>query len=151
MSHETEAALREVAALENHQLRERWKATFGRKPPRCASRDFMILSLSWRIQELAYGGLKPAIKKRLAEMARQMSGKGYTPPIRLKPGTRLVRDWHGKSHHVTVLEEGFAYEGKTFRSLSEIARTIAGVRWSGPLFFGLKKPSRPPKEIAHAA
>lgn len=141
----------EIEQLDNPSLRALWAKTFGRRTPRCASREFMILSLSWRAQELTHGGLSPAAKRRLAELAEDGGKRAHrlAATQRLKPGTRLVREWHGKPHHVTVLEDGFAYDGRRFESLSEIARTIAGARWSGPLFFGLRKHSRSTGAPAH--
>jgi hypothetical protein len=105
--------------------------------------------LAYKLQEQAYGGLKPQVKRRLRELAvrfaadpRQDVAKLATP-ARIKPGTRLIREWQGESHHVTVSERGFEYQGRVYASLSEIARHITGTRWSGPLFFGLRHSEKP--------
>ena len=92
------------------------------------------------IQEKAYGGLDPATARLLNQLIAlhaKTPGK-IVLPRRMKPGVILVREWKGDSHRVTVLQDGFAYEGKTFDSLSEIARLITGTRWNGPRFFGLR-------------
>jgi hypothetical protein len=100
--------------------------------------------LAYKLQEQAYGGLKPEVKRRLRELAagfnrnpRKAGGK-FTDSIRIKPGTRLIRQWENKTHQVTVGEAGFEYNGECYKSLSVIARLITGTRWSGPLFFGLR-------------
>ena len=105
------------------------------------NRGLLIRFLAYRIQEQACGGLSPATRKRLRELARRFGADPSAaivaaPPI--KPGTRLLRDWRGQSHRATVLEKGYEYAGKRYESLSQIARLITGTRWSGPLFFGLK-------------
>ena len=98
------------------------------------------------MQQQAAGGLTPQVQKTLRDMARSLAQGA--PPSKapmgpLKAGTRLLRTWQAESHEVLVLEKGFSYRGTTYASLSEIARIITGARWSGPLFFGLKPPSRP--------
>lgn len=87
-----------------------------------------------------FGGLSPSAKRKLkpgkTQSARADSLKKKAPKA-LAPGARLVREWQGQAHHVEVLSDGFAYEGETYGSLSEVARKITGARWSGPRFFGL--------------
>ena len=95
--------------------------------------------LAYRIQEKAYGGLKPATQRRLSQLAE--SFEDGAPPKemeRVKPGTRLLREWRGQTHEVIATERGFQYRGQLHPSLSEIARHITGTRWSGPVFFGLR-------------
>ncbi len=100
--------------------------------------------LAYKLQEQAYGGLKPEVKRRLRELAAGLhrdskkTAAQRRDPLRIKPGTRLIRQWEGQTHHVTVGEAGFEYNGERYKSLSAIARLITGTRWSGPLFFGLK-------------
>jgi len=109
----------------------------------------LIRALGYRLQEKAIGGLKPSIRRLLERWGRNGSGRGpLAEPARtrLKAGTVLVREWHGVNNRVTVLDDGFDFDGERFRSLSEIARKITGVRWSGPLFFGLSA-----KEQRHGA
>jgi hypothetical protein len=97
------------------------------------------------LQEQAFGGLKPAYKRRLRQLAESFDrdsgrvAKAVSSSARIKPGTRLIRQWDGQTHQVTVAEDGFEYKGERYKSLSEIARLITGTRWSGPLFFGLKQ------------
>src|SRR5690606_4653342 len=110
--------------------------------------DYLIPRLAWRIQELAYGGLSDTAKQRLEQLMRMKEietksagrKRDDDKPKKInRPavGTRLVREYHGVEHHVTVTRNGFEYQGRTFRSLSQIAREITGSPWSGPLFFGL--------------
>jgi len=125
----------------NSQLYDLWKELFKQAPPRQVRRGLIIRILAYRIQEQAYGGLSPATRKRLGEVARKFEtnpNAELSGAPRIKPGTRLIRDWRGQSHRVTVLENGYEYAGKRYASLSQIARLITGTRWSGPLFFGLR-------------
>ena len=101
----------------------------------------MIPFLAYKIQERAHGGLGPRTRAELRRIARGLERPpGSAEPRtqrRIKPGTRLVRQWRGETHEVAVGESGFEYRGTDYRSLSEIARKITGTRWSGPAFFGL--------------
>jgi hypothetical protein len=102
----------------------------------------LIRGIAYRLQEQVYGGLPDAIRRRLRQLRDAFARDPNYQPARkpdLKPGTRLIREWRGEIHEVSVLEVGFSYRGKSFDNLSEIARTITGTRWSGPLFFGIKK------------
>jgi hypothetical protein len=116
---------------------------------------FRSLAIAWKLQERAYGGLTAAQKRKLSGIAEDLRKNGDlsgSPAIRMKPGLRLVREWRGKTHTVLVLEDGFEWNGERRRSLSTIAREITGTRWSGPLFFGLKRRPMPfsGEERAHA-
>jgi Protein of unknown function (DUF2924) len=125
----------------NAQLHALWEQLFKQAPPRQVRRGLLIRILAYRIQEQAYGGLNPATRKRLRELARKFEADPNAEirgAPRIKPGTRLIRDWGGKTYRVTVLENGYEYAGQRYASLSEIARLITGTRWSGPLFFGLR-------------
>jgi len=133
------AALKTVATPD---LKQQWRALFGTEPPPY-NRRFLESRLAYRVQELAYGGLKPATVKRLDALAEQFDGRGIaTRHIRhdAKPvaGTRLTREYQGVQHSVTVTGDGYEYEGRPYRSLSAIARAITGTRWNGLLFFGLR-------------
>ena len=115
---------------------------FGKAPSRDISRSFLTRAITYRLQEQAYGGLKPLTQRLLAEFAHDGangSALGAAPSCTVKAGAVLVREWRGISHQVSVLEKGFCFRGRHYRSLSEVAREIAGTRWSGPLFFGLKR------------
>jgi hypothetical protein len=102
--------------------------------------------LAHRLQEKAFGGLSKPSRNRLrklAESAEKPSTRLTHATKRLRPGTRLIREWRGETHVVSVLDDGAEYRGKRYGSLSEIARTITGTRWSGPAFFGLKSSAAP--------
>lgn len=102
--------------------------------------DLMMRTIAWRLQEKAFGGLPPARLRELARLAKQLEATGELDLERqrqLKPGTRLVRQWHGKPYVVTVLEQGYEYEERHYASLTPIARQITGAACSGPRFFGL--------------
>ena len=123
------------------ELDQTWRALFGSERPSRVCGDLLIKALGYRLQEKAIGGLKPYTRRLLERWGRDESERGPTvepASSRLKAGTALVRAWHGVSHRVTALDAGFDFRGERFRPLSEIARKITGVRWSGPLFFGLK-------------
>jgi hypothetical protein len=134
----------EIALLEQleiRELRERWATAFGQAPPVASRRDLLLRSLAYRLQVERHGPIPGAIRKRLVTLATSIRDKGdaaVTAAPRIKPGTRLLRDWGGETHEVIMLDRGFSYRGERFRSLSEIARRITGTRWSGPSFFGLK-------------
>ena len=123
-------------------LKQQWRELFATEPPPY-NRRFLESRLAYRIQELAYGGLKPETIRRLEELGEQLDGgnpilrriRGDEMPI---TGTRLVREYQGVDHSVTVLHDGFEYQGRPYQSLSAIARAITGTRWNGWLFFGLK-------------
>ncbi len=140
-----EALARQLVELESAsaaELRVRWERAYRHPAPKWASRDLLLRALAYHIQERAEGGLSNAALKRLAHLADPKGNDGRPPrlaPPRLRPGTRLVREWRGSVHHVTVGEDGFDYRGTRYASLSRIAREITGTRWSGPLFFGLRK------------
>jgi hypothetical protein len=127
--------------LEIGALKERFAEDFGAPPPRRLGKELMIRAIAHRIQERAEGGLRPALLRRLCKLAKELQQTGV---IRLddrrpvKPGTRLIRDWRGATHEVTVTKDGFIYRDQQYVSLSRIAREITGTRWSGPAFFGLK-------------
>ena len=119
-----------------------WTSLFGRLPPKGMSRRLLKLAAAYEAQARLHGGLKPAMRRRLLQAAQSASGLSNEKPRRLapatlSPGSRLVREWHGRSHMVEVTEDGFLYDGHRYRSLSSIARRITGTRWSGRRFFGL--------------
>ena len=135
----------ELPTLPQDRLKAMWLEYFGVEPP-AYRKGFLVKGLAHRIQELAYGGLSAAHQKRLdtlvaedeAAQRGRKSGKSPKQGERLLLGTRLVREWKGVTHEVTVIEGGFEYQGRRYRSLSAAARAIAGTRWNGPLFFGLR-------------
>ena len=123
------------------QLRIRYRELFRTEPPKAFGPDLLRRSIAHRIQEKAYGGLSRSTQRLFDQMMKAYAAKPngkLVLPRRIKPGSVLVREWKDRSHRVMVLAEGFAYEGKTFGNLSEIASLITGVRWNGPRFFGLR-------------
>jgi hypothetical protein len=136
------ASVPEVARMAKPQLVQLWKELFGAAPPEAIRRDLLVRFVAYRLQEHAYGGLTQQTKVRLLELARRIvkdPEADLIGSLQIKPGTCLVRDWRGQSHRVLVLNQGYEYEQKKFASLSQIARLITGTRWSGPLFFGLRR------------
>ena len=135
------AALQSATAAE---LKDQWRALFGKEPPPF-NRPYLVSRLAYRIQELAYGGLKPETRARLEALGEQLDGgnvvlRRIRADSRPLPGTRLIRDYDGVQHVVTVRADDFEYEGRPYRSLSAIARHITGTRWNGWVFFGLRQP-----------
>ena len=139
----TDPVLTQLAALKTApiaELKARWRDLFDTEPPPY-NRRFLEHRLGYRIQELAYGGLKPETIERLDALADELDGKlSRRRRIENKPisGTRLIREWKGVEHQVTVRDEDFDYQGRPYKSLSAIARAITGTRWNGLVFFGLK-------------
>ncbi len=141
-----EALATEIAGLSKlaiDDLRERWKAAFGTAPSRDIGRSFLTRAIAYRLQERAYGGLKPSTRRLLAHVAEDTAtgSSPKKPQIRkAQSGTVLIREWQGNAHRVTMLGDGVSFNGKRYRSLSAVAREITGSRWSGPRFFGLRSP-----------
>jgi hypothetical protein len=131
-----------IAALALSQLREEWfRLNPGIPMPPRLTRDLVVRTITWRMQQQAMGGIRPAVRLKLARYSEQLSVSGMLHierEVALKPGTWLVREWKGKTHRVTALRKGWLYNGRHFDSLSQVAREITGTRWSGPRFFGLK-------------
>jgi hypothetical protein len=122
-----------------------WHDLFDRMPSPALHRGTSIPILAYRIQEKAYGGLKESTLKRLHELAKDLADckkSAVQAMIRPKVGTRYVREYGGKLHEVTVLETGYEYQGRAYRSLTEVAKAITGTKWSGPVFFGYKRPGK---------
>jgi len=135
----------EIALLESldvDQLRARWKILYETEAPTRFSRDLLMRAVAYRMQERVLGGVKPATRwlfERVAQDARARRPIRVAPVRQLAPGALLIREWGGTKHQVTVLESGVMFRGHPHRSLSEVARVTTGNRWSGPLFFGLKR------------
>jgi hypothetical protein len=129
-----EAEIARLRSLALDVLRRRWQAVLGRTPPAALSKDLLGRMIAWRLQEHAFGGLDRESLSFLDGLARY----GSSPRRRLKPGTVLVREYHGQRHTVTVAADGFEWQGMTYASLSAIARAITGTAWSGPRFFALR-------------
>ena len=132
--------------LSRAELRILWEREFAEKPPPSLGRDILALGIAYARQERRYGGLaKPVAReldRLLARVLRDGATDGSQPPTTTplpRTGTILVREWHGALHHVTVVEGGFLWNGKTYRSLSSTARAITGTKWNGPRFFGMRE------------
>jgi hypothetical protein len=136
-----EAELDRLPAMPIADLRKRYRELFRTDPPKAFGPDLLRRSVAHRIQEKAYGGLSASTRRLLDQLVKaamaQRNGR-LELARRIKPGSELVRTWKGKSYRVMVMADGFAYDGDTFASLSEIASEITGTRWNGPRFFGLR-------------
>ena len=136
------ARLAALKAMPVAQLKEQWRELFGTEPPPY-NRPFLESRLAYRLQELHFGGLRRETVRRLEQMGEELDG-GDVSKRRVRDdrrpiaGTRLVREWRGVEHVVTVLTNGFEYAGKPYRSHSAVARAITNTRWNGLVFFGLK-------------
>lgn len=138
---ELERKLADLASMTPAQLRAAWRECWRRPAPDIGP-DLMRRGIAWKLQSRVHGELPSSARRQVhLGLARLRRGEevGVTPAIQLKPGTRLVRQWRGKTYHVIVLEDGYEHEGRRYSSLTQIASSIAGVHWSGPSFFGLKK------------
>src|SRR6516225_889397 len=139
-----ESEINRFRSLALDELRDEWRRLYASEPPQI-SRDLLVLGLGYRLQEIDQRGLGKATRRKLKTIAKNVrkTGRvGPAPSISLKPGARLVREWHGRTHTVTVTEDGFEYAGTSYPSLTKIAKKITGVHWSGPRFFGLQSPDR---------
>lgn len=131
--------LAEIATLSRDQLVRHWQKRYACLPPKGVKRQLLERAIVHHQQERRYGKLKPAIRKQLLNLIQagfEAPSKPVSQPA-LSSGNRLVRDWQGKTYVVDVLEEGFRWQERTYKSLSAIATEITGTRWSGPRFFGL--------------
>ena len=133
------AAMKSMSVVE---LKAEWLSLIGTPAPN-NSRQFLEHRLAYRIQELALGGLGGPAAKLLDVLADEVEGKKVRRTVISDPrnpviGTRLVREWDGAEHVITVLKDGFDWQGRRYKSLSSIARDITGTRWNGYRFFGLR-------------
>ena len=136
------ARLAALKSTPTKDLKDQWRELFDSEPPPF-NRRYLESRLAYRIQELAYGGLKPETVRRLERLGEELDG-GDRKKSRIRAdfhpiaGTRLIREWQGVEHVVTVTMDGFEWQGRPYKSLSAIARAITGTRWNGWVFFGLK-------------
>ncbi len=136
-----EQRLDSLTDLSRDELVAQWIKIYKLPPPKAVKRGLLERAVSYHLQAKHHGQLKTETHKALLAIA---SGPGSVPQLKqtnmrseLKPGTRLVREWHGATHQVNVTETGFYWDGTEYASLSAIAKAITGARWSGPRFFGL--------------
>lgn len=153
-----EDELAQLATLSRDDLAQRWKAAFGSVAPSGVRRELLLRGVAWGLQAKRTGGLSPIARRLLKAAKAQHSRRAASANTQgasavasdgvvlpggsgaadlLRPGSRLSRDWCGRAYVVDVIENGFVYDGKVYRSLSSIARLITGTNWSGPRFFGL--------------
>jgi hypothetical protein len=140
-----EAEIKRIRSLGLHALRQRWRAMFGSQAPAGFTKDLIARMITYRTQEEAIGGLDRQTSKLLDRLARgDKAGTEFNR--RLKTGTVLIREYQGERHTVTVVPDGFVWQGTTYSSLSTIARAITGTTWNGPRFFGLRAGGRADQE-----
>jgi hypothetical protein len=135
-------ALMRLSALTIFELRGEWRRLHRMPPPMRLSRDLLIRGIIYQLQERAYGGLSTATARKLAQASTDPLCRGAAKPVQpisLRPGTRLVREWHGVTHTALIHADGVEWRGQRYRSLYVVARKITGARWSGPRFFGLRR------------
>ena len=139
-------ALARLPTASRADLGAEWLRLYGRDPPPKLRRELLMAAIAYRLQEQAFGGLRPELRRQLrgiAEQARRGGDLTVTAAPSIKPGMRLLREWQGRTHEVLVSDDGFVWQQTRYRSLSQIARAITGTRWSGPIFFGLKARAAP--------
>jgi len=132
-----------LKAMTVRELKAEWENLFGKAAPN-NSHAYLLQRVSYRVQELAYGGLAKPVKAILDALADEVEGKkvrksAISDPRNPVIGTRLVREWDGVEHVITVLKDGFDWQGRRYKSLSAIARDITGTQWNGYRFFGLRE------------
>ncbi len=146
-------ALSRLPKLDIRELREEWHRLYKADASPNLSRELLIRAVAYRMQEVVLGGLRAEPQRQLRQIAQELNQTGEAG-IRLrpqlKPGTRLMREWQGRTYEVVVLDDGFSWQGMQYRSLSAIARKITGTAWSGPLFFGLKQARSAGRPSSHA-
>jgi len=134
--------LAQIATLQRmdaKELRKQWEVLMG-TPPMPGSAASLRQRLTHRIQELAYGGVAPAVQAALEKVARRDAGEAEKPVVKaVTPGTRFIREWRGQRHEVTASADGFEYLGKSYRSLTAVAKVITGQHTNGKVFFGISK------------
>src|SRR3984893_9312134 len=133
--------LKDLETRGDDELKNRWRGLYGTKPPQKIHRSLLIGAVAQRMQEHALGALKSSVRRHLMQAANNPAtprSSPLFPSLRPRAGTVLVRDCGGVTHQARVLEDGILFRSKRYKSLSEVARVITGVRWSGPRFFGLK-------------
>jgi hypothetical protein len=140
---QVESEIVRIRSLGIRELRAEWEGLFEREAPKALTKDLLARMICFRIQEAVYGGFDRATLKLLdsygASLPTSATRDWARRHRRLKPGTELVREYKAERHTVVVMEEGFAWRGKTYSSLTTIARQITGTAWNGPRFFGLRE------------
>ena len=129
--------LEALRSLSTAQLRQEWQRVWKESAPKLGH-DLLRRGIAWKLQEQEQGGLSRTSMRELERLARQLErGRPLGIERTAKPGTRLVRQWRGRTFHVAVMDDGYLFEDRRYSSLSQIAQAITGTKWSGPRFFGL--------------
>jgi Protein of unknown function (DUF2924) len=142
MAVDVAAELARLAGLTNFELRSEWRQRQRMQPPKTLSRDLLIRGITYSIQERALAALSKSLLRQIAGSPADASfghRRHAAPSVAIKPGTRLLREWHGVTHTVLVHADGVEWRGRRYKSLSVVAREITGAHWSGPRFFGLAR------------
>ena len=147
--YELERDLIALQEMKTPALQQKWRLVFKSEPPAKMRAGFLQRAIAYRLQEATFGGLKSSTRKELQCVAHAMrtgsvpalagNSSVRTPARALSPGTQLMREWNGAIQRVDVVDEGFVWNGQSFRTLSAVAVAITGTKWSGPKFFGLDK------------
>lgn len=132
-------ALRELDNASRGTLVAQWRRHYRSEPPRYASVEFMRQAIAYAIQERELGGLPASALRELLAVAKGTQSAGTSSKIKIKSGTKLLREWDGNTHEVLVTDKGLVWNGTTYGSLSAVAMAITGAKWSGQRFFGLLK------------
>jgi len=132
--------LERLAKFERNDLLKYWKFTYDADPPTSISRPLLLHAIAYKLQEKALGGLKRTTRRYMLQLVAD-NETAILPRTNVRTGTRLLREWHGVTHEVLMQDDGVMFKSKRYRSLSEVAFAITGNKWSGPLFFGLRKKS----------
>ena len=143
MARRAHITLERLATMSAEELKAEWVRRHAAPAP-SFSPELLRLGIGYKLQEQRLGGMSRSTRSLLKQVTTQVAATGSSKPVprKLTPGTRLVRDWHGVGHTVTVLDRGFEYNGKTWKSLTAIAKAITGTHWNGPRFFGLAERSK---------
>ena len=134
---ELTAALRDLDKSTRADLVQRWRRLYRSTPPRYAGPQFLARAIAYALQERALSGLSVATRRRLTAIANGAATLPAAQSAKIKPGTRLLRQWHGATHEVIVTDKGLFRNGQSYRSLSAVAFAITGAKWNGRLFFGM--------------
>jgi hypothetical protein len=137
----TGIAIAQLCECNLDELRHRWADLYGMAPTPRTSRDLLIRGVAFRIQEEAHGGLGKASRRQVLKLAEVLRDGGTLPASQgqtFRLGTKLIREWKGRVHEVVITGDGYTWDGKRYRSLTQVARLITGTHWSGPRFFGLE-------------
>ena len=136
-----ETAISNLVETSRDELATLWTRRCGHPPPRGCSQTLLELAEAYTIQARAFGALKPSLRRKLGAKPNEISsadvGNKTQKSRQLSQGSKLVREWNGRTHHVDVVQGGFIWNGTLHQSLSAIAKEITGAHWSGPRFFGL--------------